>query len=347
MEVDNLVIGGGIAGIWTGFQLHKAGKSFILIDSKGVSKSSSVAAGLFNPILAARKKKSYNCDSIYKNLEYWYEEMQSFIGARILHPDRIAYIPDQAETANDWASLSEDESFKPYVKIRQDKLSPNILQDFGYLDIQYSGWVDVNAMIEAFRTAVKYPDAFIDAVFDPVQLVEAKDGFQYGDIAAKHIIFCQGTAINSNPFTSHIKLGPAKGEILVIRTSEAIVGHIPQNGVFMLPLGNNTYKVGSNFEWDDLTLDSTEKARKEILEKFTKWYKGDFEVVDQYAGVRPSSMDRRPVLGRISQESAMYILNGLGSKGVALSPFYSKMLVDHIYDGTNIDKEADVARLIR
>lgn len=347
MKVDNLIIGGGIAGTWLGFQAHKAGKSFVLLDSMGFSNSSGVAAGIFNPVLIARKKKSYNCDIMYKHIDEWYTEMQDFIGAPILHHDRIAYILDQAEAANDWATLAEDEAFKPYVSICEEKLSSGIQQSFGYLDIRYSGWVDVNTMLQGFRRAIKSPNAFVDEAFQPSELKETQGSFQYKDIAASRIIFCQGTAINSNPFTSHIKLGPAKGEILVIRTPEAIKGHIPQNGVFMLPLGNNTYKVGSNFEWEDLSMDTTEKARKEIVSKFTKWYKGDFEVIDQYAGVRPSSMDRRPLLGRISQNSAMYIFNGLGSKGVALAPYYSKILLDHMYDGISIDKEVDVNRLIR
>jgi glycine/D-amino acid oxidase-like deaminating enzyme len=36
------------------------------------------------------------------------------------------------------------------------------------------------------------------------------------------------------------------------------------------------------------------------------------------------------------------ILNGLGSKGVLRAPFFSRMLVEHVLDGTPIEAEVDV-----
>src|SRR5690606_20804408 len=104
------------------------------------------------------------------------------------------------------------------------------------------------------------------------------------------------------------------------------------------------YKVGSNFQWNDLDYTTTEAAKNEIIQKLTKWYKGPFEIIGQVAGIRPSSLDRRPILGQLNFHPKAYILNGLGSKGVALSPYYSKMLMDFITDQERIDADVDVKR---
>ncbi|MBL7836345.1 MAG: FAD-dependent oxidoreductase, partial [Bacteroidetes bacterium] len=42
-----------------------------------------------------------------------------------------------------------------------------------------------------------------------------------------------------------------------------------------------------------------------------------------------------------------YALNGLGSKGVALAPYYSNILYKAIYDGGEIEKEVNIKRLKR
>lgn len=199
--------------------------------------------------------------------------------------------------------------------------------------------------LSTFRKKIHEPNAFLNEKYDPAELLETDDGFQYKNIECQNIIFCQGTAISQNPLTANIQLKPAKGEILLIKSEEHVEGIIPQNGVFLLPLGNNLYKVGSNFEWNNLDYKATENAKNEILAKLTKWFKAPFEIIDHQAGIRPSSLDRRPIIGRLPNRSNAYVFNGLGSKGVALAPFYSDLLCKYIYDGVELPYEVDVSRL--
>ncbi len=342
-EVDNLIVGGGIAGIWLAFQLMKKNRTFALIDKPGVSISSTVAAGIFNPILPGRQKKSYNADLIYPELGKKYHEMEILIGTKVFFTPQICYILNDQGELNDWSILAS-ESFSDYASISEDILSVNIQSEFGHLKVHHSGRVDIPAMLKAFKAQISEPNYYLEAGFDENQ-VEFSEGLVYGDIAAKHLVLCQGAGMNHNRMTSHLPLRPAKGEVLFIKTDFDLPDSIPQNGVFMLPLGNKTYKVGSNFEWDDLSYETTEKARNEILRKFRAWFKGDFEIIGQEAGLRPSSEDRRPILGKLPGFEHTYVFNGLGSKGVALAPHYSEMMASYIYNEGIIDKEVDISRL--
>ncbi len=346
LKTDNIIVGAGLAGTWLALQFIKSSKSFVLIDEPRHSKSSFVAAGIFNPILANRQKISYNADEIYPNLGKKYHEIEHLLHEKFYHHHPVSYIIDSLRELNDWAALSESHLFKDFVIMTNERIGDQIISDFGALEIQDSGWVDIPLFLTTFRKKIQYPNHFLNESFDSNELKKTDNGFVYKNIESKNIIFCQGTAIDQNPLTANIKLKPAKGEVLIIKSEENVEGIIPQNGVFLLPLGNHFYKVGSNFEWKTLDFNPTVSAKNEIISKLTKWFKAPFEIVDHQAGIRPSSLDRRPILGRLDAHPNAYIFNGLGSKGVALAPLYSELLCKYIYDGVKLPPEVDVARFI-
>jgi glycine oxidase len=55
-----------------------------------------------------------------------------------------------------------------------------------------------------------------------------------------------------------------------------------------------------------------------------------FEVIRQVAGIRPTMMDRRPVIGQSKVNSKVFIFNGLGTKGALLGPFFAEQLAGEI-----------------
>ena len=74
------------------------------------------------------------------------------------------------------------------------------------------------------------------------------------------------------------------------------------------------------------------------------WLKVPFEIVDHVASVRPANMERRPFVGLHPKFSAVGILNGMGTKGCSLAPFFAKQLADHLTEGKPIYADADVKR---
>jgi len=117
-----------------------------------------------------------------------------------------------------------------------------------------------------------------------------------------------------------------------------------KSAVFVMPLGEDLYKVGATFNWTDKTNDPTEGGRAELVEKLRKVISCEFEVRDHEAGVRPTTQDRRPLVGIHPRHPRLALLNGLGTRGVMTAPFVAKQLADLLESGVPLDPEIDIAR---
>ena len=78
------------------------------------------------------------------------------------------------------------------------------------------------------------------------------------------------------------------------------------------------------------------------MDKLTRLWSGEIEVLDHWAGVRPAAKDRRPILGRTNEHEAVF--TGLGSRGALLAPWCAAHLLEHVTKGAPIDPEVDAAR---
>jgi glycine/D-amino acid oxidase-like deaminating enzyme len=170
------------------------------------------------------------------------------------------------------------------------------------------------------------------------------DGIRYKDIKAKHIIFAEGFGMHANPYFKHLPLDGTKGELFIIRAPELDLDVIVNTSVFILPLGNDLFKVGATYNWKDKTELPTEEGKTELIERIKEIISCDFEVLEHFAGVRPTVKDRRPLVGTHQNYEAIHILNGLGTRGVMLGPAMAKALFDHIENQTPLGPVIDIKR---
>ena len=85
-------------------------------------------------------------------------------------------------------------------------------------------------------------------------------------------------------------------------------------------------------------------AKIELVSRLNTVLSCDYEVVGQLAGIRPTVKDRRPLVGRHPEYKNMYVLNGLGTRGVMVAPTVSDQLLDYIEYKTVLDTEIDIER---
>ena len=69
-----------------------------------------------------------------------------------------------------------------------------------------------------------------------------------------------------------------------------------------------------------------------------------FETLSQEWGMRPTTPDRRPLLGVHPEFDKLIVFNGLGTKGVSLAPYFSEMLVHWLENKGTLIKEVDIKR---
>jgi glycine/D-amino acid oxidase-like deaminating enzyme len=141
-----------------------------------------------------------------------------------------------------------------------------------------------------------------------------------------------------------LPFNPVKGEILDIEIQNVDLQEIINQGVFVIPLGDNKFRLGATYKWDVLDSISTEEGATILTEKYQKLMKPQMRILSQQAGVRPATKDRRPFLGMHPEIENIGIFNGFGSKGVSLAPFFGKQFVDFLVYQKELHPEVNINR---
>ena len=139
---------------------------------------------------------------------------------------------------------------------------------------------------------------------------------------------------------------PAKGELLIIKSDGLKLKELINRGIFIRPLTNDLYLIGSTYSWNDHSLIPTESAKEEIQNKLKTVIKTDFTVLEQVAGIRPTVKGRRPFLGQHPEHKNLFIFNGLGTKGLLLAPYFSQHFCDYLLSNNLLIPEVDIKRFL-
>lgn len=344
MHTDYLIVGQGIAGSVFAEHCLMRGSNICVISESSFSNSSLVAGGLYNPITGRKMVKTWNCDQLFDYLIPFYQELEKKLAAHILH-DLPIYRPfADIEAQNEWMGRSAEQDFEPYVeRVFFESNYAGLFDPFGGVLLKKSGYLDTKKFVEAYGVYLDQAGIKRRESFDIKELILTADGVKYKDITAKAVVFCEGSNVRVNQLFNWLPFRPVKGELLTIRTK-----HKPEviynRGVFVIGKENGLCTVGATYDHTDLSTTVTEKGKEQLEDKLNKLVNFDYEVIDQKAGIRPATKDRRPLIGEHPEMKNVYIFNGLGAKGVSLAPFYAKQLVDHLIDGSKLDAEVNIER---
>lgn len=342
---NNLIIGGGIAGVTIAHKLMEHEFSFDLVDNSPKYNSSKVAAGFWNPIVFKRLTMSYNADKLMPELARFYSEIESRVGESFVHNTpqlKIFSSKEERHRFIDKAIVSEVSQFLEEEVIES---VTGIKATYGMGKVIGTGYIDTVKYINESIKHFIVNDSFIEAKLDYLELKWTEDGAEYRGKKYTNVIFCEGYHAVNNPLFPELKLKPTKGELLIIEVPELIEDYAFAKSAGLIPLGNHRFIVGSTYDWEDQTETTTEAAKKKLLYNISDFLELDYTVVDQQAGIRPSSYDRRPIIGKSRIQDNAFIMNGLGTKGIMYAPYYSEMLINSIESGAGIDEEVDYARM--
>ena len=343
-KVDYLIVGQGIAGSLFSHELLKREKSFHVVDHRDPQSSSRVAAGLYNPIIYKTLKKSWLADQLIPKAHQTYEQIERLTGARFDHKTSILKVFGGNNERDLWNERAAKSAYADFMAPAQEKnIAEEVHTPFGYGEIKKAGFVDTVAFLDGYRAFLDKEQLLSNELFDFNQLERSAASVKYKDIEAQQVVFCEGDAVRQNPFFDWLPMNPAKGEVLTMKIKKLSINHVLNKRVFLIPLGGENFRVGSNYAWDLNTI-PTEEAKEEILDYLGVFYKGDYQITDHEAGIRPTVRDRRPILGRHPEWENLVVFNGLGTKGIMLGPYFAEQLVDFLETGTKIDVEVDVKR---
>lgn len=345
MQIDYLVVGQGLAGSVLTDHLIDNGLSVHVVSDPSLSNSSLVAGGLYNPVTGRKLVKTWNCDNLFSYLIPYYQNLERKLGSQFLNEISIYRPFINIEAQNEWMGKSADGSYDNYVKevFTSSEYSEYLKDDFGGVLLKNAGYVNTAVLIKAFESYFLNKGVLLNEVFNHEILEISDAGVTYNGQLYKGMIFCEGQLARQNPFFNWLPFKPVKGELIFVKTD-----HQPEviynRGVFIINKNEGICKVGATYDNENLTNSPTEKGKNELNRKLKELIKFDYSIVDQKAGIRPATKDRRPFIGNHPKMKNVHIFNGLGAKGVSLAPFYANQLVGNLKGEIELDTEVNIER---
>ncbi len=342
--IDYLVVGSGLAGMSFCNMLQRNNKSFLLYDD-AIQQASTVAAGVYNPVVLKRFKIVWKAAAQLKVAIPFYEELQRDLAINIHYKIPVYRKLTAVEEQNLWFEATDKKEISPFLSTTLIKnKNPHINAPFSFGEVMHTGRVDLARLQNAFRKNLQANKLLVEEKFEYDVLKISSTAVAYKEITAKNIVFCEGFGMRNNPLFNYLPLQGAKGELLTIKAPLLQLKQIIKSSVFIIPSGNDTYKVGATYHWDDKTNTPTVAAKEELLTKLKTILNCPFKVINHEAGIRPTVIDRRPLAGTHPVFSNVHILNGMGSRGVLMAPFAARKLYDRIENQVPLDKEIDIVR---
>jgi glycine/D-amino acid oxidase-like deaminating enzyme len=341
-----LIIGAGLSGIATGIHLVKNGHLVTMLDS-GENFSSAVAAGQINPLVFRRMTKSWRVDDFLPYAEIFYNSLSKETSLPIYFPIHIRRMFSSAHERVMWLEKENKEGFSQYMeKITSDDDSFNLAQnDFGSARIKKSSYVHASNFLKAGKIWLEKHATLLHeklnySDIDPIL-------GNYKGETFDQILFCEGSENTDNPWFHPFIVEHTKGEVLTIKSNEINELEALNRKCFLLPIGDQLFRLGATYRWNTPEKTITEEARIDLLEKLQLLNKKPFEVVEQQVGIRPTTPDRRPIIGAHPEFSKLLIFNGLGAKGYLMAPLLAKEFVAFLEGKGELDTEVRIERLVK
>ncbi len=344
-KVDYIVVGLGIAGVCICEELHKQGKSFIAIDN-GQQGATAKSGGVLNPTVLKRFNAAWNVAQFYPAAISFYKTLSLKLKIEIFHETPILRIFKSIEEQNNWSVASDKRELQHFLssKFVQNE-NPHINASLGFGKVLGTAKIDAISLLGSYKIYLKKRNELLLEHFEYDKLEIEKNGVVYNSISANKIIFCEGVGVLQNPFFPSGGIIPNKGEYLLIKAPELKLQVFLKGPLYIIPLGKSLYKIGATFDQDNFSIENTVKAREEILLKLKTMINCPFEVVNQTVGIRPTTKDRKPLIGSSRENPRIAFFNGLGSRGFTMAPLLSEILYKNVAMNESIPQEMDIHRI--
>jgi glycine/D-amino acid oxidase-like deaminating enzyme len=348
MQVDYLIIGQGICGTMLSWFLHKEGKTFLIIDDNNENSSSKIAAGIINPVTGRRYAYTWMIDEVMPFAVQTYQQLETYFNLQLVFQKSIIDFFPSPQMRNAFIDrLTENDTYL-HSYPDQNHFNQYFNYDFGCGEIRPAYIVHLQVLLSAWRKKLIELNAVKEEKFHLNDLKVEQDFITYQNITAQKIIFCDGVDGVNNSWFQLLPYAPNKGEALIIECNDLTNEHIFKKGLMLAPVAQeNIYWVGSNYQWEFENDQPSQQFYQHATSVLNGWLKKPYKVLYHKAAVRPATLERRPFVGFHPLFSSVGILNGMGTKGTSLAPFFAHQLMQNLMYNFPIAPEADVHRFSR
>lgn len=341
-------MGGGLAGSILALELIDHGVDLLLIDTPLAGAASPIAAGIANPITGKRLVLEPEFLDKQKTLNSFALKLKQLSGRNVLTelPQTRYLNALQSQQLPNLDALPEFQKFKLANK------SPHA-QHESSLCISNTFRLDIPASCQLIHNILDSKKSRIEAQFDYDELDIGEGNVRWREIQSKKIIFCEGWRGIHNPWFNSLPFNLNKGQLLKLSQPNSQPS-LKNWGQWELHTGTERW-LGATTERNHQLLDPDAAGRNMLLESLAAARERhaqnlpliqEARIIQQYAGIRPATIDRKPFVGLHPAYPQLGIFNGFGGKGSLHIPHAARAFVDQLIFTRNSHNQARLDQLL-
>ncbi|NUM30957.1 MAG: FAD-binding oxidoreductase [Bacteroidetes bacterium] len=341
---DFFVIGAGLSGSTLAWRLINGGYKIKVFDKPKLNISSNIAGGIINPLTGKRTALTWKAHDIFDELHKFYPETENKTGISFFKLMPTYKLFESRFEQNEWLNKSAEKNYNCFFENIPEYLDQSKINNpFGSLLIKETAKLDVKKYLNTLHNFLLNQNSIEFCMVENLKI--GNNSVTFNGEKAKAVIYCDGTFATQNHYFSYLPHKPVHGEVLEVEIENFYNDRMINKGIFIIPQYKNKYIVGSTYNWNIKETVTTQNGRDELEKKLFNLIKLPFKIVNHFAGIRPSTNDRRPFLGKHPGYENVFIFGGMGSKGVSLVPYLSKVFINYISGKGKIPSECDISRI--
>lgn len=342
-----LIIGQGIAGTTLAFRCLQAGFRPTIIDSGMIGSASHVAVGLVNPISLKRVTPVWEVENCLSSLYHFYTYIYGVLGVNFFVKESISKVLKSQIDLNGWMEKIDMPVYEQYLRMPMKNETDRCIDGLAIGPVEGGGWIRTKEFLEASRNYFIAEYLLLEERMDSEILDFSPKGLHYHGEVFDYVVDCSGFAFVLNRYFPGVQIVGNKGEVMTISANDPPNESIYSSNYFLLRSDPSEYKVGATYSRDIRNPSPSEEGKAELTEGLRKFYKADFEVKGMEAGIRPTVVDRRPLIGQSPNDKRIAMLNGLGSRGYLTAPYLSDLLLRSLAHSVQIPMEVSCLRFLK
>lgn len=346
MDFDYLIIGAGICGTWLSYYLLNENKKVIVIDDNDSTSASKVASGLINPVTGRRVVTTWMADELLPFVWQEYRKIEKLFSTQLIQQKDILAFPSAPDLLQAFEKRKNEGNSYIYTSpVPKENLAAYFNFPYNVMQISPCYLVDVTEFISQWRNYLQQKSVLLNEQFNEDEIKLFDDYLQYKNIIATKIIYCNGIQAAQSKYWKRLPFVPNKGQALIVTIDNLSDEYIYKFGhLSLIPWQEKLWWIGSSNELNFSTGEPTEDFFQTTVASLKKILKVDFKIEEHLSSIRPAAVERRPFVGVHSVYNQISILNGMGSKGCSLAPWFAKELTEHLINNKTINVLADVKR---
>jgi glycine oxidase len=369
-SVDVAIVGGGVIGLATAWQLHRRGVTVCVIDPEPACAATHAAAGMLAPVSEATYGETaqvrLSTESV-RRYPGFVEDLEAATGIQVgLRREGTLIV---GADAGDRDMLADLHAFQTELGLRSTMLGGaecREIEPMLHPQVRCGLLVTTDLSVDNRRLAA----ALLHALDDGDVLVREQLRSLTTDAdRATGVILDDGTPISARavvvaagPWTAQIpgipdavrvRVRPVKGEILRLRAtptvplpSHSIRGLVNGQSIYLVPRASGELVVGATVV--EAGFDTTVRAGavRELLRDARSVVPAvdELELVEAIAALRPGSPDNLPIIGAAELPGLVYA-SGHSRNGILLAPITADLLCA-LLTGTETQDDSELLALV-